>query len=83
MTDPADNVFKISGDQVNTGFEAIVTGRVTERLLMFGGFTVVDPTLTKTGNPLTDGKQFVNIPTVQVESADRVPASSARPPSRA
>ena len=44
MTDPADNVFKISGDQVNTGFEAIVTGRVTERLLMFGGFTVVDPT---------------------------------------
>ncbi|HEX5108110.1 MAG TPA: TonB-dependent receptor [Vicinamibacterales bacterium] len=63
MTDPADNVFKISGDQVNTGFEAIVTGRVTERLLMFGGLTVLDPTLTKTGNPLTDGKQFVNIPT--------------------
>jgi iron complex outermembrane receptor protein len=63
MTDPADNVFKVSGDQVNTGFEAIVTGRVTERLLMFGGLTVVDPTLTKTGNPLTDGKQFVNIPT--------------------
>jgi iron complex outermembrane receptor protein len=62
MTDPADNVFKISGDQVNTGFEAIVTGRVTERLLMFGGFTVLDPTLTKTGNPLTDGQQFVNIP---------------------
>ena len=62
MTDPADNVFKISGDQVNTGFEAIVTGRVTPRLLMFGGFTVVDPTLTKTNNPLTDGRQFVNIP---------------------
>jgi iron complex outermembrane receptor protein len=62
MTDPADNAFKISGDQVNTGFEAIVTGRVTPRLLMFGGLTVVDPTLTKTGNPLTDGRQFVNIP---------------------
>jgi len=62
MIDPADNIFKISGDQINTGFEAIVTGRVTERLLMFGGFTVVDPTLTKTGNPATDGKQFVNIP---------------------
>jgi iron complex outermembrane receptor protein len=63
MTDPADNVFKISGEQVNTGFEAIVTGRVTQRLLMFGGFTVLDPTLTKTGNLATDGKQFVNIPT--------------------
>jgi iron complex outermembrane receptor protein len=62
MTDPADNVFKISGEQVNTGVEAIVTGRVTPRLLMFGGFTVLDPTLTKTGNPLTNGKQFVNIP---------------------
>ena len=65
MTDPADNVFKISGNQINTGFEAIVTGRVTERLLMFGGFTVVDPTLTETGNPATDGKQFVNIPKVK------------------
>lgn len=62
MIDVADNVFRISGDQVNTGFEAIVTGRVTPRLLMFGGLTVVDPTLTMTGNPLTDGKQFVNIP---------------------
>src|SRR5262249_14509649 len=46
LTDPVDNVFKVTGDQVNTGFEAIVTGRVTERLLMFGGFTVLDPTLT-------------------------------------
>jgi iron complex outermembrane receptor protein len=63
MTDPADNVFKVSGDQVNTGVEAIITGRVTPRLLMFGGFTVLNPTLTKTGNPLTNGKQFVNVPT--------------------
>jgi iron complex outermembrane receptor protein len=63
MTDPVDNVFRISGDQINTGFEAIVTGRVTPQLLMFGGLTVVDPTLTKTGNPLTEGKHFVNIPT--------------------
>jgi iron complex outermembrane receptor protein len=62
VTDPLDNVFKISGDQVNTGFETIVTGRVTERLLMFGGLTVLDPTLANTGNPATDGKQFVNIP---------------------
>ena len=62
LTDPVDNVFKVTGDQVNTGFEAIVTGRVTERLLMFGGVTVLDPTLTDTNNPATDGKQFVNIP---------------------
>jgi iron complex outermembrane recepter protein len=62
MTDPADNVFKISGDQKNDGFEAIVTGRVHPRLLMFGGVTWVNPRLTETGNPATDGKQFVNIP---------------------
>ena len=29
---------------------------------MFGGFTMLDPTLTKTDNPATNGKQFVNIP---------------------
>ena len=65
LTDPVDNVFKVTGDQANTGFEAIVTGRVTQRLLMFGGFTVLDPTLTDTNNPATDGKQFVNIPTMK------------------
>ena len=61
-TDPADNVFKISGDQVNHGFEAMMTGRVTGRLLIYGGVTVLDPTLTGTGNVTTEGKQFVGIP---------------------
>jgi iron complex outermembrane receptor protein len=61
-TDPADNVFKISGDQVNDGFEAMMTGRVAGRLLIYGGITVLDPTLTKTGNATTEGKQFVGIP---------------------
>ena len=31
--DPADNVFKISGDQVNYGVEATLTGRVVDRLI--------------------------------------------------
>ena len=52
----------MSGDQVNYGFEAMLTGRVAGRLLIYGGITVLDPTLTKTGNATTEGKQFVGIP---------------------
>ena len=44
--DPADNVFRISGDQLNYGIEAMVTGRVGTRLVTYGGFTVLDPVLT-------------------------------------
>jgi iron complex outermembrane receptor protein len=61
-TDVVDNVFKISGAQVNYGVEAMLTGRVADTLVMYGGVTVLDPSLTKTGNPSTDGKQFVGIP---------------------
>jgi len=61
-TDPVDNVFKISGDQVNNGVEATVSGRVARRLVLSGGFTVLDTNVTKTGNASTDNKQFVGIP---------------------
>ena len=60
--DPADNVFKISGDQVNTGVEASVSGRVANRLVVSGGLTVLDTNVTNTGNPSTDHKHFVGIP---------------------
>jgi len=61
--DTLDNTFKISGDQINYGVEAMVTGRVGARLTTSGGFTVLDPTLTKTATPETDGNHFVGIPT--------------------
>src|SRR5260221_2155389 len=60
--DLADNVFKISGDQVNTGVEASVSGRVANRLVVSGGLTVLDTNVTNTGNPSTDHKHFVGIP---------------------
>ena len=60
--DPADNVFKVSGDQVNRGVEAMVSGRLTDRLAVYGGLTALDPSLTKTGNATTDNKQFGGIP---------------------
>lgn len=61
-TDPDDNVFRISGDQVNYGVEMMVSGRVTERLVVYGGVTALDTNVTRTGNAATDGKRFVGIP---------------------
>jgi iron complex outermembrane receptor protein len=61
--DPADNVFRNTGNQINWGVEGMLTGRLGARLVTYGGLTVLDPTLTDTPNPLVDGKQFVGIPT--------------------
>ena len=60
--DPADNVFKISGDQLNYGVEAMISGRLTDRLITSSGLTLLDTNVTKTGNALTDGRRFVGIP---------------------
>jgi iron complex outermembrane receptor protein len=61
-TDPADNVFKISGDQINYGVEATISGRLTEQLITSSGLTLLDTNVTKTGNAATDGQHFVGIP---------------------
>lgn len=60
--DPADNTFKISGNQVNVGLEAMVIGEVVDNLTMYGGITVLDPKLEGTGKPATDNKQYVGMP---------------------
>jgi iron complex outermembrane receptor protein len=60
--DPADNVYRISGDQLNYGVEAMVTGRVGTRLTTYGGFTVLDPMFTDTLAPEANNKHFVGIP---------------------
>lgn len=62
ITDPADNVFKIAGDQINYGVEFMVSGRLTNRLITSSGLTLLDANVTKTGNPATDGQQFVGVP---------------------
>ena len=61
--DPTDNVFRISGDQLNYGFETMVTGRVGSRLVTYGGFAVLDPTLTNALAAEANNKHFVGIPT--------------------
>lgn len=61
-TDTADNVFKITGTQVNTGLELSLVGKVVPSLTVYGGFTILNARLNDTGNPATDGKWFVGQP---------------------
>ena len=69
--DPADNVFRNTGDQLNYGIEAMLTGRLGTRLVTYGGFTVLDPKLTDT--PAGGQRQALRRhPDLEVESADRV-----------
>ena len=63
--DPADNAFKISGNQVNTGLEFAATGEVVEGLTVYGGLTLLDAKLKDTGNAATDAKAFVGNPKVK------------------
>ncbi len=47
-----------SGRQVNKGLEFTVTGRVTRSLSLYGGFTILDPEITRNeANPLLNGKE--------------------------
>jgi iron complex outermembrane receptor protein len=77
--DTADNVFKISGDQINNGVEATLSGRLAERLVLSAGFTVIDTNVTDTGNAATDGKHFVGIPAFKsnVLAEYQLPAGTA------
>lgn len=64
-TDPLDNVFKISGQQINVGLEAQAVGEIAPHLNVYGGVTVLDPTLRDTGTPATEGKQYTGMPRVR------------------
>ncbi len=77
-TDPADNVFKISGDQINYGVEFTISGRLTDRLITSSGLTLLDTNVTNTGNPATDGQHFVGVPAYRsnVMAEYRLPLAS-------
>ncbi len=60
--DPLDNVFKISGRQVNTGIEAQAVGEIAPHLTVYGGITLLDPVLHDTGVAATEGKQYTGMP---------------------
>jgi iron complex outermembrane receptor protein len=54
--------FQITGNQVNYGVEATVSGRVIDSLMITGGISVLNPKLTDTGIAATNNKDFVGIP---------------------
>ncbi|HEY6452895.1 MAG TPA: TonB-dependent siderophore receptor [Steroidobacteraceae bacterium] len=64
-TDPIDHIFKISGDQVSKGVELSAVGEVVDNLEIYGGVTVLDDNLEKTGVAATNDKTFVGAPKVK------------------
>jgi iron complex outermembrane receptor protein len=65
-TDPLDNVFKHDGREVHQGLELIATGKLTERLIAIGGFTLMDARIeSASANRATEGKIPVNVPEQQ------------------
>ena len=54
--------FKITGNQLNYGAEATVSGRIFPSLMVTAGLSVLDPKLTNTGIAATNNRNFVGIP---------------------
>ena len=66
FVDPADNTFKIQGQQVNKGLEASFIGKLTDSLRLISGATLLDCRMENTGNPLTAGQHYVGMPKLKV-----------------
>ena len=63
--DPSDDVFKISGEQVNKGLELSAIGQVVENLTVFGGVTFLDARLEHTPLASSNDKLYVGAPKVK------------------
>ena len=62
---PADNVFEISGQQVNKGLEASAVGQIVSGLTVFGGVTFLDARMQDTPLPTTNDKLYVGAPKIK------------------
>lgn len=58
----APGVFEMAGELRSRGAEVGVSGNVTPRWSVFGGFTVLDAKIRTSRNPLNVGLRFPNIP---------------------
>lgn len=68
-TDPSDNVYKQDGREIHQGVEVMATGKLTSRLAVVSGFTLMDAHVEKaTAAPLSDGKIPVNVPEQQASA---------------
>lgn len=55
-------VYRITGKQLNYGAEAMLSGRVFDRLMLTGGVAALHPKLTDTGIAATNSRNFVGMP---------------------
>ena len=60
--DPTDNVFKISGQQVNRGLEVSAVGELASGLTVIGGVTLLDARLEHTPLLATNDQRYVGAP---------------------
>jgi len=63
--DYADNVFEISGEQVNRGLELSAVGEVIQDVTVYGGITFLNARLENTPLASTNDKMFVGAPKVK------------------
>ena len=63
--DPTDNVFKITGDQINKGLEFSAVGEIYEGLTLYGGVTLLNARLEDTPQATTNDKIYVGAPKVK------------------
>jgi iron complex outermembrane recepter protein len=63
--DSTDNVFKITGDQINKGLELSAVGEAVEGLTVYGGVTLLNARLEDTPVPATNDKIYVGAPKVK------------------
>ncbi len=62
---PVDNVFEISGEQINKGLELSAIGEVVDGLTLYGGITLLNPRMQNTPLASTDDKLYVGTPKVK------------------
>jgi iron complex outermembrane receptor protein len=61
----ADNMFEISGEQVNKGLELSAVGEVIQDVTVYGGITFLNARLENTPLPSTNDRMFVGAPKVK------------------
>lgn len=61
----ADNVFRASGEQQNTGIELTLYGEPLQGLRLLGGATWIDAELERTAGGTSDGNRAIGVPSAQ------------------
>jgi len=64
-TNTADNLFEISGQQVNKGLELSTVGEIVDGLTLYGGVTLLSAKLEHTPLLATNDKSYVGAPKVK------------------